>query len=85
MARPAKPLYAVTPVDEAVEELADGVLSLDGAAEFTSLSRDEIERAVSRGELETFRYGRRVLLVKRHVMRWLAEKLAAARREREGR
>ncbi len=63
---------------------ADGALSIDGAAEFAGdLSRDEIERAIGRGELETFRHGRRVLIAKRAVQRWLAGKLEQTRRERQ--
>jgi hypothetical protein len=82
MGRPAKPMFPETPLDEAFDALADGVLSYDGAAEFTSLCRDEIEEAVREGEIETFKHKRRVLLVKRSVQMWLAKKLAKQREER---
>lgn len=62
-------MYA-TPTSEQV--VGDGALSPAGAAEFTSLTRKEIDRAICRGEIETFRYGRRVLIARREVVRWLA-------------
>lgn len=83
MARPAKPMFppTVSPVPTVEEICADGALSPDGAAEFTSLSRDEIDRAISRGEIEIFRYGRRVLIARREAVRWLATYLEASRRK----
>ncbi len=70
MARPAKPMFAAPTSEEICSE---GALSPEDAAQFTSLSRKEIDRAITRGEIETFRYGRRVLIAKREVIRWLAE------------
>jgi excisionase family DNA binding protein len=72
----------MTPTPTAAETCADGAFSPDTAAVFTSLSRDEIDRAISRGELETFRHLRRVLIPKTVVVEWLAKKLEAARAER---
>lgn len=69
MGRPAKPMFA-TPTSS--EVVGDGALSLAGVAEFTSLSRKIIDRAICRGEIEAFRYGRRVLIARREVVRWLA-------------
>ena len=78
--RPATPMYPPAPT--AADLCADGTLSPDGAADFTSLSRDEIDRAIDRGEIETFRHGRRVLIAKRVLVLWLAAKLEATRAER---
>lgn len=71
MARPAKPMFPVA-ISTSEEICAEGALSLDGVAEFTSLSATEIRRAIDRGEIETFRYGKRVLIAKREAVRWLA-------------
>ncbi|AMV23794.1 hypothetical protein VT84_05235 [Gemmata sp. SH-PL17] len=76
MARPATPMF---PEPTAEEICSEGALSPDGAAEFTSLSRPEIDRAIARGEIEIFRYGRRVLIAKREAVRWLATYLEASR------
>jgi hypothetical protein len=82
--RPAKPMFPTeTPLEAAFADLDEGALSYDGAAEFTSLSRTEIKRAVRAHEIETFKHKRRVLLVKRSVRMWLAKKLAEQRAERE--
>lgn len=81
MARPATPM---TSAPTALEVCADGALSPEGAAEFTSLCRAEIDRAVERGELETFHHGRRVLIPKRVVVEWLARKLEEERSKRAG-
>ncbi|VTR94021.1 unnamed protein product [Gemmata massiliana] len=70
MGRPAKPMFQAPTSEEICSE---GALSPEGAAEFTSLSRTEIDRAIVRGEIETFRYGRRVLIAKREMVRWLAD------------
>lgn len=78
MGRPAKPMDAPEP---ALEAVADGALSPDGAAAFTSFSRREIDRAIGRGEIETFRHGRRVLVAKNEARRWLAAMLEASRAE----
>lgn len=82
MARPAKPMCAATDLDAAFDDLDAGSLTYEGAEQFTGLSRDEIERAVRQGEIETFNRGRRVLLVRRSVQLWLARMLAEARAER---
>ena len=74
--RPATPMLPAAP---AVDLCADGALSPDGAAEFTSVSRDEIDRAIARSEIETFHHGRRVLIARRELVRWLAAKLDATR------
>lgn len=81
MGRPATPMC---PPEPAIEAVADGALSIDGAAEFCgALSRDTVERAIGRGEIEAFRCGARVLIAKREVQRWLAAKLEASRVERK--
>ena len=80
--RPAKPMFPASPLDEAFDDLDDGALSYEGAVAFTSLCRDELEEAVRQGEIETFKHGRRVLLVKRSVRLWLARMLAAERAKR---
>lgn len=82
MGRPAIPMHP-SPLDEAFADMDEGALSYEGAAEFTSVCERELMRAVERGEIETFRHGRRVLLVKRSVRMWLAKKLATERAERE--
>lgn len=78
MARPATPM---APRLTAFEDCERGTLSVKRAARFTSLSHDEIQRAIAAGEIETFRRGRRVLMTKRAVIAWLARMLDAARRE----
>jgi excisionase family DNA binding protein len=80
MARPAKPM---TSAESSEDLLRDGALSPDGAAEFTSLSRDEVDRAIDRGEIEIFKFGRRVLIPKRELVRWLAEKRDAYKAARK--
>lgn len=87
MARPATPMFPrptapvlTEPTAPNAEEIcADGALSPDGMAEFTSLSRTEVDRVINRGEIETFRYGRRVLIARREAIRWLATYLEASR------
>ena len=86
--RPAKPIVVPlnpSPLEQAYADLAEGAMSYEGAAEFTSLSTKEIERAVSAGEIEWFTHKRRVLLVASSVRMWLAKKLARERQERERR
>lgn len=77
--RPARPMFG------AEEECLDGALDYEAAVAFTSLSRSEIERAVRRGEIEEMRHGRKPLLPKRQVVRWLAAKLEEARAKEAGR
>ncbi len=83
--RPAKPMFPATPLDEAFDDLDQGALSYEAASEFTSLCRDVLREAVAEGQIETFHYGRRVLLVKKSVRMWLAKKLAKERQDRERR
>lgn len=74
--RPAKPLF---PRAAALDDCALGAFSIKRAAKFCSLCAEEIERAIQRGEIETFRRGRRVLMTKKAVIAWLAKLLEAER------
>lgn len=69
MARPAAPMFAPE-TSRAV--CAEGAFSPDAAAAFVSLSRDVIDAAVEAGELEAFKFGRRVLIAKVRLVEWLA-------------
>jgi hypothetical protein len=80
--RLGKPLFPTTPLDEAFEDLDLGGLSYKGATRFSSFSRAELKRAVRRGEIETFKRGKRTVLLKRSVRMWMAKMLVAQREER---
>jgi len=64
----------------ATELLADGSVSVNGAAEFTGVSVGELYKAMARGELEFFYHGTSRLIARRELVRWLAEKHAATAR-----
>jgi hypothetical protein len=85
VARPSRPMYAPRAdglTHGVVDDCADGAMSLDDAALFCGICKREIERAVSRGELETFYHGTKPLVPKRLLVAWLAKKLEASRAER---
>ena len=69
MGRPATPAL---PAPTSEDVCRDGCVSIDGAADLSSLSRDEIKRAIAGGELETFSRGRRVLIPRVALVKWLA-------------
>lgn len=77
MARKATPMIVPPP---ALELCAEGALSVEECGAFCGgLCRDEIEKAIRDGEIETFRRGRRVLIARREAARWLAGLLEASR------
>ena len=81
--RPAKPMYSAAESAAADIESGGGTMSYESAAAFSSLSTKEIERAVLAGEIETFWFGRRRLIVRKSFIAWLAKPLAEQRQRRE--
>lgn len=79
MARPATPMFP----PEAEELLEFGSLDFDGAAEFCGISRSEINKAVQRRELVSFRHkgGKKGLIPKRALIRWQAAMYATQNTE----
>jgi hypothetical protein len=74
--RPATPM---SPVPAAEELLEFGSFDFDGAAAFCGISRSEINKAVQRGELKSFRHkgGKKGLIPRRALIRWQAAMYAA--------
>lgn len=60
---------------EGCERLQEGMLTVKEASAFARLSRAEVYAAMGRGELRSYKYGRRRLLAKADVITWLASKL----------
>ncbi len=73
MGRPAKPM---TP---AVDDCADGALSLDAGAAFLGISKRLLEVLIQRGELEVVHEGRKPRVLKRQLQARLARQLEEAR------
>lgn len=59
------------------ELVSDGTISINEALEFLSVSRTELWRLIRSGKLKTLKNGRRVLVPRRELTRFL-ESLAAA-------
>lgn len=74
-----KGLELVEPIEvddgRMLELLGDGVLSVGAASAFASLSRATLYEAMQRGELVYIKRGRRRLIPRRALVRWLAEGL----------
>jgi excisionase family DNA binding protein len=60
-------------------EVSDGAFDVKAAADFCSLSLRTIRYALANGELESFRFGKKVLIAKSHLVAWLAAMLAKSR------
>jgi len=73
--RTPKPML---PPESAAEACAAGAVDVNGAEEFTGVSRMELYRAMSAGEIEWFYHGRIRLIARKE----LARKLEAARAKR---
>ena len=57
--------------------VSDGVVSVKEAVKFLSLSRTEVWRLIQAGKIRPLRSGRRILIPRRELTRFL-ESLAAA-------
>jgi hypothetical protein len=64
---------------EAEELLADGCCDLTGAIGFTGLSRSQLYVEMQSGALLFVKVGRRTLIPRRALIRFLAERLRGAR------
>ncbi len=58
--------------------LADGMMSVAQAMEFTQLSKAELYAAMAKGALKFHNYGRRRLIAKRELLAWLRAALTAS-------
>jgi excisionase family DNA binding protein len=57
------------------ELLSDGAMGVESAAEFSSLGRTYLYGAMERGELRFVKCGKRRLIPKRELIRFMGERL----------
>lgn len=86
MPRPCKPRLApIDPTPEAERACVRGSKTIRGAAAFTGLSKSAIWELIRSGELQSFKVGRRRLIAKSQLVRYLAIQMdAAAKRSDSG-
>lgn len=64
---------------EAAEEVcSDGAFSVKGAAAFTGLDESMVRKLLVRGEVPRFNAGVNVMIPKRALVRWMADRLREA-------
>ena len=80
MGRPAKPALSLLP--EPHDECADGLLSLQAAAEFFDCSEREVYRLIATRQLEVVRLGRRLKVLRSQCVALVERRLAESRRRR---
>lgn len=61
------------------ELLADGAMSRADAVAFSGIGMTELQILIASGELPSFTHGRKRLIPRRGVVRWLAQKFEAAK------
>ena len=57
------------------DRLADGMLGMKESMAFTGLQKDMLYKAMATGELPSFKFGKRRLIAKRDLVKWLERRL----------